>query len=530
MGNEQRRAAWVLATFIGICGALVSSWGAGAGGATQFIYVNGGYDEATNYSVHEEDLLAFKGGLFRPKASPNSSPSASDGAIFLNAGGPGSAVVPISRDGSFERDQMGWITTRPSRIPFATGPATQNHVTEVFRKLSKENPRRVTAVYADHGEPAGAALWDGTRLGPKAIHQNYDRLPGDPLIRSIHIHCFGGAAIVDPERVVPSEIQKFDSFVAANYPKNRCAFALASEDERAQYVAWSSDWVGSAWTKFFKKHPQPSLAGLKSEFTTTSPLKPTPVLTSDYLANDIFRFMCKREKMGRRIRTSTVCGELSLPVSIPSGESLKRILCEKDDLSAAIQEESENLERFARTSSQLQAIKRYWINRYIEKKSPEVLANYRKYSEKVDQLRAQALISKGKRSEDRLWKEYFELRERYSARYDRAVATLARGNSREFVDYFEKNCDREWLRKNKEHYPEFVDYYFQKNNARFKLWRLGDWLSKFFEEAQQKRRTLNLVHQKERTKLLHVLFSDPEFAKTKKVYENIQDCENSVLN
>ena len=72
----------------------------------QLVIVNGGYDETSNHSGHEDDIRSFRDHLFSNKGKIK----------IFNAGGPGTPVVQIMSDGRFERNSQGFVTPRKSTL------------------------------------------------------------------------------------------------------------------------------------------------------------------------------------------------------------------------------------------------------------------------------------------------------------------------------------------------------------------------------------------------------------------------------
>ena len=71
---------------------------------TYSVFVNGGESPSSNFSMHEAQINTFYYTLFKGKAA------------VLNAGGPGTQVVPVGSDGLIKRGQDGLWKLEPSQF------------------------------------------------------------------------------------------------------------------------------------------------------------------------------------------------------------------------------------------------------------------------------------------------------------------------------------------------------------------------------------------------------------------------------
>lgn len=260
----------------------------------EFLIINGGGSPTMNYEFHENDIKSFNSTLFNNQAT------------IFNAAGNQTQVVKFLNNGRgiyFERDELGLV--KLSQSTFRGGrpeSASTENISKYFMKLSSRNPKQLTVIYGDHGTPDGVATWKNTVMSAKEIQNNYNKLSPSTLIRAVHVHCFAGAAMVDPKRKVPSskdfDSKKVFSFLSDNYKTNRCALGVSAHDEVYFYYTDLNQNSGNAykssWQRILKKKGKTSLTELKNsliqfpDFSST----PKPVLTSDYFLNDLEKSLC----------------------------------------------------------------------------------------------------------------------------------------------------------------------------------------------------------------------------------------------
>jgi hypothetical protein len=520
-----KQALLVLATFTGS--------GAYAAVPTEFVYVNGGYSPETNYSVHEQDLLAFRNGLFA--VSPATS------VHLLNAGGEGTKVIKTSPDGTYERTEEGQMVILPSQVTEPTESATYDHTVRLFDRLKSAKPARLTIVYGDHGGPLGIALWDGRNLSAKDLRESYQKLPSSTLIRAIHLHCFGGSAMVDPGRKIPESPESLKGFFAFHYPLNRCAAAMSHEDEVGQYYSWDKSWDQGPWVELLKAHPHLTLKELKDVFNADRELAPSPVLTSDYLLRDLSAYFCadiRKEEDAFHVvplpdmPLSCSNSDSIVPRSIESvHHRMKNELCVRiRSVAKKINGPTELMSRYDKISSQFEEIRAFWKHRYLSGLNPNLIKSYEASKKKIDVLRAKigtgALAGKEK---SRVLNEISELNKFYAVQYSLASKSLDRNPA--FEQYFDLFCTAEWLDSQKAKYLEFATYRLANMNQprNYTSVDLNSWSQIFKREAQKSKKLLYEELYRERREVAEELLLEPEFRKIKEVYENIKSCENTPL-
>jgi hypothetical protein len=492
-----------------------------------FVFVNGGYDEASNYATHEATLLAFKNNLFTSKDPKQ--------VALFNAGGDGSPVVPLDYMGYVLRDDEGIVANRPTVISGAR-PATRAELDKFCGSLKDISPDKMTVVYGDHGSTAGISLWDDSTFTASDIHACYSNLPKDTLVRSIHLHCYGGSAIVDPNAVVPETLDAFKNYIDKNYSKNQCALSLGLQDEPSQYYGWSEGWKDSPWTKLLAAYPDLSLDELKKLLNEQSGLNPTSVSTTDYFLRDVGSFLCKSNPLGNpKQNTASEACPLQHSVDIaPHFESseLYKKLCVESDLISQIKHQTEILVQADRKDTDLQRIYRYWTVEYLKERWPKLYEEYARASHDVERLNIDlALALEGAKDVRQIRSDLIAARKGAAARFERMWREHWTGApNREFEFYLMQHCTASWLTKNREKYPDFSKY-FLGEGARFRF-SIRDIKSEYqsaMAAAQRKRKELLAQRYLQQKEASAQFFSDPRLASVKAIYEGIQNCEKSRI-
>ncbi len=309
------------------------------------LIINGGYTDDSNYSVHEDDVIAFSRLL-------------GASATILNYNGPQSMVVPVLSTGEMKRDQEGWVQLEPTKIKKSL-PANQNNISDFFSKLSKRNPSYLTVVYGDHGDPSGISL--GNSLLTRArIQKLYEDVPNS-VVRSIHLHCYGESALLDSRRVVPSNPQDFLLFINKNYQRSRCGLATSKADEVGQYYGWQESGgnfgYNNEWETMFKANSKISLDKIKSEMVKDKGFTPSISLTSDALNRDVAQFFCNIKpppKPEAEAGTCQICDQLNTPSQNSIGSKLLGLVKDLSQIqcSKCFDSKLENLNRVVASLSE----------------------------------------------------------------------------------------------------------------------------------------------------------------------------------
>ncbi|MBL7671557.1 MAG: hypothetical protein JNM39_13820 [Bdellovibrionaceae bacterium] len=521
------------------------SWG---DGVKKFVLINGGSSNDSNYSVHETDLQVFNG-LFGGNST------------ILNANGNESFVVPVdAKSGTFQRDFSGWVKLRKTSLN-TNQRATKTEFFNVVGNLSAQPPKEVTVVYGDHGTPEGISLWGGDKLNANDIRTAYSKLP-DTMIRSIHLHCYGGAAVVDPDRKIPNTANQMTSFLKQNYFKNKCALTLSAETELGQYYSWTDSPRDSSWKKLIEKNKKPSLVSLKQEIAKDASFAPSPLLTSDYLIKDVATAVCKNPSIAPIYKGSIEkCESKSdftelFALSTP----LRSELCTKCISPAVIKLDAAYRE-IESVYNDLTVVRQDFQFAFLKNKYP---TRYRDLEDAYNKFEKElaASIKAGDRQKfrasnaelERLGKDY----------QDKLMVDFLSVDYREdFENYFD-TLDESWVNRNKEKYPNFSRFYLsQPKEASLSkvawglptvlndLWskyqsskplslpdsvkvrsarKLNDIIKTGLENIQAARKTAELNRQVACRGVAEPLLKNSQDLEIRKLYESIGECENSNIN
>lgn len=520
------------------------SW---ADGEKKFVLINGGSSNESNYSVHETDLQVFNS-LFGGRS------------IILNANGNASLVVPVDKDGNFQRDFWGWVKLRKTSLN-SNQKATKTEFFNVLGNLSEHPPKELTVVYGDHGMPEGISLWGGDKLNANDIRTAYSKLP-DTTIRSIHLHCYGGAGVVDPNRHIPSSANEMTSFLKKYYLQNKCALTLSAETELGQYYTWTDNPQESSWKKLFEKNKKPSLTSLKREIGKDTSFTPSPLLTSDYLIKDVATAICKNSSIAPTNNSSArICEPKSnfaelfaLSAALRSDLCAKCFSPEVVKLDAAYRE-------IELAYNDLTAIRQDFKFSFLKSKYPdryrEIESAYMKYEKELN-----ASIQNGDRQKGMA--AYAELEKLGKDYQDKLMVDFLSVDYREdFEKYFE-TLDEIWVKRNKEKFPNFARFYYaQAKETSFSqmAWSLptvaNDFWSKYrsnkpltlpdsvkvrsarkldetiktgLANIQAARKTAELHRQEACRGVAEPLLKNSKDAEIRKLYDSINKCENSNIN
>lgn len=481
----------------------------------QLVYINGGYSPTSNYEVHENDLLTFVKFLGVDKGRS---------LKVLNAGGENTLVVPIRTDGSFYRDEGGWVELHESKLKGKNYPAANlKNVKEMYGVVAKQKPKDILFVYGDHGGSSGIALWGGGYLTAKDILEYQKDIPAETMVRSIHLHCYGGRGMIDPKRQVPMQFSQLEEFIKQNYLKNRCALSMSREDEIGQYYSWNKSEKDNAWTKIFKQDPQQSLSKLKQHFSNDNFLYPTPVLTSDYLVKDIINSIC-REQEGSGCETVSFFGENATDSLKDLVATIRTSFC-KSPIYKEVSKVSKEIEELTNIYLDHMRLSNLWKRQFIENQYPDFYKKYIAAVHQIEALQAEyALKDTTEEMKEELKKKIRDLAGDYPLRYDKAFFSL--DDRSDFKTFFNL-LDVKWMKKNQAKYPNIAKWYLTGDNSKASI---SNFSSQELKIKQQARKTVEGKLQQEQRALAEKLFALPEYKNIKELYDSIKHCEDTIIN
>jgi hypothetical protein len=494
-----------------------------AADSSAFVIINGGYTPLANYAWHERDIVSFNEGLFKKKA------------LILNAGGAGTPYVKAYADGNLLRDSKGVVVMGISDLEARPEAATKANVTKLFEEVSASGPSRVSVVYGDHGNSSGVALWNDGDLSARDIADLNSRFPESTMVRSIHLHCMGGAAIVSPARVVPSTLKAFQDFAARNYRRNVCAVTMSDGDETGQYFAMNR-WPNNEWKPIFTNNPKLTLKQLKEEFRSDPNIRGTPALTSDYFIHDLSKFLCDYSAPENRVdesKASNAHAKGGLKDSVASSDLGLAELSAADRKSfcdsapaQALRKANARIEFFYQVQNEIHQVENLWKRQFIKNTSPDFYESYRIAQERIDEMDLKALSENRELTAIELDRRR-KLEVDYTERYAKMVEGL--DLSPEYLAYTEA-FNKTWMDEHAEAYPNFYDGYFSRNPERA-LRDLSNDMAEFIEDAKKDRKNIaTKVNSAQREALKNWLKSPGVPSGIKELYEGLQACESSALN
>jgi len=497
-----------------------------------FIYINGGGNATSNYSMHEDDISVFDDQLFE------------NNAMILNAGGRGTRITEVRGSYSnpyFARDDLGLVKLSPSKLfYFRPEPATLANISRLFSSVKKSDPAEVTVIYGDHGSPSGISTWNGTSLDAEGIKEFYKKFPESTLIRSIHIHCFGGAAIVDPKRKVPDQLKNLSQFFSDHYLKNKCALAMGSHDELGQYFVNPSHTFDvatqSAWSQVLKKGHKYTLKGLKNYMDHWQGIIPKPVLTSDYFLSDLEKFLCDQPSSHSNLTETNYFSNCSngsevCPEVLRMGESIQaganRLICK--DLSntsyqSALEMMNQEVVLFHKAFFELQNI-------MSKKAFEEAGVRYPKFKEAYFQeyLNYEALMAETVTSQNFSKKPDPAIMNQIKQSKTRLKTLMEKAHFTFNEDVKKERIDSEYIRNHRASYPNIYSLLFPNGVPLGWKPRQIDFMA-LLTEKQHFRKELYVRNQLERRRRIEEWLGQSNLLGIKERYANIIRCENSIIN
>jgi len=486
--------------------------------STDFIYVNGGFSASTNYEDNEYDLAAFHEYLFGGKGT------------LLNASGPGAMTIETSDTMIVRRGTEGYALRKPSIITAPTKPAKKEILKET---LSKTKAAKLTLVFGDHGGTDGVELWDET-MGPKDYSALLDTLPKSTLVRSLHFHCYSGTMVADPRRVVPLSDPLFSQFMQAQYKPNRCAFSESSEVENS----WvhTPEYMGeSAWARLLRKQPHPSMNDFRRYLEDDKKTVSTPMSTSDYFVDDIFRFQCQGVK--KSVLPADECYQQTFDDPFKkvdaTAESIEAVVCGSCG-SAMVDELDARISHLDTVDSDLTRVKMRFVRKYIEENWAAVapvgappFAQYVKILEELESLNTKfSSLASGVHATPEDEKRYSALIRAVPVDYSMLSADISRRPA--FHGYWRKNFNSKWLEENAKTFPTIAKYLASSQDI--DPVTLGDNINALMRKTQKKRKELAIALKNKKRTLVEEWLSRKPHVQLKALYDGIQACEASPLN
>lgn len=513
----------------------------------KFILINGGGSVSSNYSVHETDIQVFDS-LF------------GGNSIILNANGNESLVLPVSvKNDYFQRDFGGWVMLRKTSLD-TNRKATRAEFFNIAEDLSANSPQELTVVYGDHGAPDGIVLWGGDKLNANDIKSAYSKLP-NTTIRSIHLHCYGGAAVVDPNKKIPSNARELISTLKQHYLPNKCALTLSAETEPGQYYSWTDDPRQSSWKKLFEKNKKPSLLSIKQEIAKDDSFHPSPLLTSDYILKDVATAVCRNPPIAPDyIDSAEKCDPTNFNELFILSTDLRRDLCARC-ISSNVVKLDEAYKKIELIDDDLTSVRQDFQIAYLKNAYPgryrELESAYRKYEKEL----ANSLTAEGPKNSQSSSVELERLGQVYADKFlvDFLALDYKEDQNGNFEKYF-NTLNRSWVIKNKDRFPYFSRFYLSqiketspntlegippiesdflsiyqstKSHLADKMpspRKLEETLKTLLSEIQTARKAEELSRQEACRGVAEPLLKNSKDAEIRRLYESIGKCESSSIN
>lgn len=480
--------------------------------AASSYFINGGYIETANYSIHETIIPIFKAHLLGQNVT------------ILNAGGKNTLVIPVLSNGTIKRTNSGLIVQEPTSINAEA--ATKSNVKKIFSELSLLDGN-VTIVFGDHGGKEGICLWNNETLTSSELQELHSKLKEQTLVRSIHLHCYSGAAMVPKERKVPLKEEEWKAYLKKYYRPNSCALGMSLHDEVSVYYGWPS---GQAWDVLLKENRPQNLVDLKKLFINDDKFTSTPVLTSDYLISDIKEFICNVEKSNNYSFSKK-------DTHTDNQKNTRPIVTENPCVSSTLGNKIRELEeKYKNTADKL-----HDIQRLIRRIAKVILEHYGGLSpkiqietrEKIERIKAEFVLSlRGRmpttQEEKELEEKLNALRTKELVEYENALESVVWGFylRDEMENYFKLPVFTNWFDgKGKEEFP--VAYKLLKDSyyKNLSIFYIESLLSKERTKIQKERKDL-IIKQQEIDKKFVLSFID-KYPQIKETYDSIKNCEYS---
>ncbi len=465
------------------------------------LIVNGGYSETSYHERHRRTVKFFYDTVFKRRGT------------VLDGGGPDGLYVPDDGAGNYFRDEAGWVKLSRSKYDFPTTPATFGNVSETFTDLSTMGVTHVSTVYGDHGGTDGVALWGANDdLSATDSKTLADKFPAETIVQSLHLHCYSGASMVNPKRSHPQKVSDWPAFLKANYRPNSCGLGLGQFDE----VTYGVDWNKGDWKNLLSK--KVSLAEFKKLMGENLDLWTTPMLTSDYLTDDLVRFFCRRAQAEEsnspgvpRGRTVSTHGGGTVTNSYAPAATLEDQVCRRNEHRDAVHAVVEEFKALDKVSDEIETEIRRHRREYVAANYPAPWAQYKEAQAKIETLHKDLILreSQGKGTladRKQVEAEIAKLRETAMVPISRVLLTLE---------------DSATLRN-----------YITSRGAS-SLFTRRDQLRPRYYDAQKKRKQLEAVWEERKRKFIDSEIKSsiaPEMLEVHKTYDSIKKCENTPFN
>jgi hypothetical protein len=501
---------WAVRCAVGLLGSAAL-----AAANPAYLVVNGGNSPDSNYAWHERVITSFNQGLFRGKAQ------------ILNAGGPGTQYVKVDENGHVLRDRNGDAMFGSSELQgVRPESASRANILSVVEEIRRTEPSKVTVVYDDHGNRDGVSTWQSSNLTAGDIRNMTSVFPESTFFRSIHMHCNSGAAMVDPDRVLPTTLPAFREFSLKHYKANVCAVGMSDADELANYFSMER-WPRNNWRQVFQRHPNLSLAQLKGVFRAEPDSKSTPLLTSDYFVRDLSAFLCGQQSAVALLPeadsgASGHGGDESLgaeAAELRISAAQQAALCN----SASVRELEALTKTIANESAvydDAKQVRRLASREYVQQKWPELVQAYNDAKARVRELR-RAYVS------DEAQAEIQALRSGPIAAYDLKIDNV--DGTAGFKAHF-KSFGIQWVGEHAEEYPALHASIFKLENRRKSVPELLRESDNAADEAKvARKRVARLAEAGQRAALTAWMNSGNASSWIKELYDGLQRCEASAL-
>ncbi len=480
---------------------------------TVFYIISGGGEPTSHHARYERDVRIFDE-LFGGKAT------------ILNAGGRGS-LHTTTENGSFRRDPEGRLVLVPSELKKETLQAGRAEVETLFKNLKGES---ITGYLGDHGNREGLTLWGWETLKGKSYRDWLQSLPADTVARAVVGSCYPGVMLVDPQRSPPLGISAWPNYLKLQFPVNKCGLASGKEDELTESLGGNGTYEESPLKDFLERHPKPSLQEMKQFFYARMELRSTPVLTSDYLVEDLLKQMCVKEPQpaGFEIHTESTTTPAAAPLTGPCDPKIRE---EKVAHDKELQVQDE-------TYQQAKEMYLWLLPRFLAKQWPEESQAYENAVRKIEfaqrtavlNLRSKPGIALTAGGDTLLQEERDAVLE-----YGRLWESVRSGKSRrkEFMAFAQGPVIQREIQNPtvQSRFPLFFSALAGLRNAPLDYLTVQETAVEKALAAQSARRKFLQLHQQAAREFVeNELKKHADWAEVKKVYDSIRKCETTPIN
>lgn len=492
-----------------------------------FLAVNGGGCPSENLSHYELDLYAVWDGLFRKQGE------------YLNAGGTGTRVATWSNERGFDRDRLGEVILKPSFLTFSTLAATIENLEKRFDVAKQSGAQEATIVFSGPGiYPGKVSLWEKNTVDFAELERLQAKLGSQTLIRRLHLHGHSGSFVANPSRLLPKNSEDLASFFEKFYTPNFCALGVSGPDEEAYGVEGSWEKRNEyVWRRIFSELQTPSLKNLKTRLGQDPLFISTPILTSDVFVEDVVRVIC-RSRAGNKRQPGPI---------VP--------FCK--DYGTQATEMDATLEKASGWLDEVRVARNRFIEQFLLQREPELWKSYSSAAKELDSFVAahwQALAkTSGQTKSDAAfdYAKWEKLRQKMLP-FEQKFASLYYGVGdqkafRHFVDQMGSDQKKQFQQEKK-----FVPFPFTKPWLDPALWQKAlstvnrarllrkEQLTSFLDLSDELRAEVMTLQFARKQAALRFRYrarvfverhlQQPTLESVRKIYESIQDCENSTIN